>query len=135
MLEAIGKLLKYKLVIEKVRSLTIFLYAHHSTLSLMREFTNRRDLVRSAIIRFATAFLSLSCLVDKKSQLAAMVSSTKWDDNRWSKTEKGTKATIYSDIFWTNAREVLKMYTPLFKLLRIVDADRKPSMGFVYGYA
>ena len=25
------------------------------------------------------------------------------------------------------------MYAPLFKLLRIVDADRMPSMGFVYG--
>ena len=135
MLEAIGKLPKYKLVIEKARSLTVFLYAHHSTLALMREFTNRRDLVRPGITRFATTFLSLSCLVDKKSQLAAMVSSTKWDDNRWSKTEKGrvTKATIYSDIFWTNTRKLLKMYTSLFKLLRIVDADRRPSMGFVYG--
>jgi len=27
----------------------------------------------------------------------------------------------------------MKIYTPLFKLLRIVDGDKKPSMGFVYG--
>jgi hypothetical protein len=135
MLEAIGKFPKYKMVIEKARTLTVFLYAHHSTLSLMRSFTNRRELVRPGVTRFATTFLSLSCLVDKKSQLAAMVSSTKWDDNKWSKTDKGraTKATIYSDAFWTNARELLKIYSPLFKLLRIVDADRRPSMGFVYG--
>ena len=44
-----------------------------------------------------------------------------------------TKATIYSDVFLTNTRELLKMYTPLFRLLRIVDADRRPSMDFVYG--
>ena len=86
-LEAIEKLPKYKLVIEKARSLTIFLYTHHSTLAFMCEFTNRRYLVQPGITRFVTTFLSLSCLVDKKSQLAAMMSSTKWDDNRWSKTE------------------------------------------------
>ena len=84
-------------MIEKTRSLTVFLYVHQLTLALMREFTNLRELIRQEITRFAIDFLNLSCLISEKLQLAAMVSSTKWDDNRWSKTEKGraTKATLF----------------------------------------
>lgn len=64
-----------------------------------------------------------------------MVSLKKWNDNRWSKTNKvkSTKTIIYSAIFWRDIKELLKIYTLLFKLLRTVDTDRKPSMDFVYG--
>ena len=135
MLEDIGNLPKYKTVIEKARSISVFIYSHISTLALMRKFTNRRELVRPGVTRFATSFLSLGCIIDKKMQLASMVSSPDWDENRWSGTVKGraVKQTIYSDVFWRDAQQLMKIYTLLFKLLRIVDGDKKPSMGFVYG--
>lgn len=73
-LKDIRKLLKYMVVIEKERPLVIFLYSHHCILALMHKYNKRQDLMRPDITRFATNFLSLDCLVDKKSFLAAMVS-------------------------------------------------------------
>lgn len=101
----------------------------------MGTFTNRRELVQLGITRFATTFLNLSCLVNKKSQLVVMISLEKWNDHRWSKIENGksTKTTIYSKIFWRDMRELFKVYTFLFKLLRIVYAEHRLLMGFVYG--
>lgn len=46
MLEGIGKLPKFKGVIEKAKVFTIFIYAHHKTLALMRKHTKKRDIVR-----------------------------------------------------------------------------------------
>ncbi|MGV7388957.1 DUF domain-containing protein, partial [Mycobacterium kansasii] len=42
MLEGIGKLPKFKGVIEKAKAFTIFIYAHHKTLALMRKHTKKR---------------------------------------------------------------------------------------------
>lgn len=35
-------------------------------------------------------------------------------------------------MFWNNANEVLKIMEPLLKVLRLVDGDEKPTMGFIY---
>lgn len=77
MSENIGNLSKYKTAIDKVRALTVFLYMHHSCLAMMRKYTNRREFIRPGVTRFTTTFLSFSCLLDKKSQLATVVSSSK----------------------------------------------------------
>lgn len=65
MLEDIEKLPKYKTVIERARSLAIFLYSHHRTLILMCKYTHKRDLASLDVTRFAIIFLRLRCLVDK----------------------------------------------------------------------
>jgi hypothetical protein len=39
MLEGIGKMKKFKTILDSAKDLTIFIYAHHNTLSLMRKFT------------------------------------------------------------------------------------------------
>ncbi|KAK2651789.1 hypothetical protein Ddye_011645 [Dipteronia dyeriana] len=49
--EGIGKLQKFKSTLEETKSFTIFIYAHHTTLVLMRTFTRKRDIVRSRITR------------------------------------------------------------------------------------
>ena len=64
-------------------------------------------------------------------QLASIISLPDWDENRWSSTVKrrAVKQIIYSDVFWRDAQQLMKIYTPLFELLRIVDEDKKPAMG------
>lgn len=52
MCEGVGKLPRLKSVIQKARQLTIFIYSHHFTLSLMRKYT-KGDLVRPGVTRFA----------------------------------------------------------------------------------
>ena len=88
MLESIGKLPRYKKTIDSAKSFTIFVYAHHKTLSMMRSFTKQRDVVRPGVTRFASAFLSLQSLIEKKESLRTMFASTEWDECIWSKQAK-----------------------------------------------
>ncbi|CAN6579051.1 unnamed protein product [Malus baccata var. baccata] len=113
MLQGIGNLPRFKGVIDKAKAFTIFIYAHHKTLALMRKHTKKRDIIRSGVTRFATSFLTLQSLMDKKKDLKVM-----WH---------------MSSHFWSGVLLCLKVFEPLFKVLRIVDGDKKPSMGFLYG--
>lgn len=135
MLQGIGNQPKFKGVIEKAKSLTIFIYAHHKTLSIMRKFTKKRDIVRPGVTRFATAFLTLQSLIEKKSELRTMVASEEWNTCKHSKSAKGKAAynIALSTSFWNGVSFCLKVFAPLIKVLRLVDGDNKPSMGFVYG--
>ncbi|CAA0810129.1 hAT transposon superfamily protein [Striga hermonthica] len=134
-LEGIAKRPRFNKTIEQAKALTIFIYAHHKTLAMMRSYTKRRDIVRPGVTRFASSFLSLQSLMEKKTQLKAMFSSSEWDECKWSKTVKGKASynTVMSIGFWNGVRSFLTIFTPLVKVLRIADADRKPSMGFLYG--
>ncbi|KAL5835438.1 hypothetical protein ACOSQ4_014935 [Xanthoceras sorbifolium] len=131
MLESIGKLQKFKKNIEQAKNFTIFIYAHHKTLSLMRSFTKKRDIVRPGVTRFASSFLTLQSMMEKKSQLKAMFCSELWDQCKWSNTTKGQKAyaTVMSTSFWNGVTTCLKVFAPLVKVLRLVDGDKKPAMG------
>lgn len=59
MLQGIGNLKRFKTIIDQAKNLTIFIYAHHKTLALMRVATKRRDIIRPGVTRFASAFLTL----------------------------------------------------------------------------
>ena len=49
------------------------------------------------------------------------------------KEGKNATATILNPTFWKDVKLTLAVFAPLFKVLRLVDGDVKPSMGFVYG--
>ncbi|KAI8554220.1 hypothetical protein RHMOL_Rhmol05G0081800 [Rhododendron molle] len=114
---------------------TIFVYAHHNTLAMMRKYKKRRDIVRPGVTRFATSFLTLQSLMEKKQELRAMFSSNAWGESKWAKSPKGKTAyaTVMSQAFWNGVTLCLKVFGPLVMVLRLVDGDRKPSRGFVYG--
>lgn len=134
MLEGISKLPTFKNVIQKAKSFTIFIYAHHKTLSLMRKFT-KKEIVRPGVTRFATSFLTLQSLLDKKQELRNMMTSNEWDETKWSKSKKGKEAfaIVVPNEFWNLIELCLRVFTPLVKVLRLVDGDVKPAMGFVFG--
>ncbi|XP_062014052.1 uncharacterized protein LOC133730489 [Rosa rugosa] len=135
MLQGIGNQPRFKGLIEKAKAFTIFIYAHHETLALMRKHTKKRDIVRPGVTRFATSFLTLQSLMDKKSELRCMVACDDWTACKHSKSAKGKVAynTVLSASFWNGVTLCLKVFAPLFKELRLVDGDKKPSMGFLYG--
>ncbi|KAI8535115.1 hypothetical protein RHMOL_Rhmol10G0150200 [Rhododendron molle] len=91
--------------------------------------------VRPGVTRFATAFLTLQSLMEKKQDLRTMFSSDAWGNSKWAKSAKGkaSYATVMSMAFWNGASLCLKVFAPLVMVLRLVDGDRKPAMGFVYG--
>jgi len=47
-------------------------------ISMLKKYTNGRDLVRLGMTRFATAYLNLSCLREMKAFLMRLFSSEEW---------------------------------------------------------
>ena len=135
MLQGIGNLAKFKKTIDLVKSFTIFVYGHHRTLACLRSFTLKREIIRPGVTRFATTYLTLQSMMEKKDCLRKMVVDSKWYDLPEAKTKKGkdATATVLNIQFWRNVALCLKVFEPLVKVLRLVDGDVKPSMGFVYG--
>jgi len=135
MLQGIGNLAKFKKTIDLAKSFTIFVYGHHRTLSCLRSFTLKREIIRPGVTRFATAFLTMQSMMEKNDCLRKMVVDSKWYDLPEVKTKKGkdATATVLNMQFWRNVSLCLKVFEPLVKVLRLVDGDVKPSMGYVYG--
>ena len=92
-------------------------------------------LKRARVIRFATSFLTLKSFDENKLALRAMFASQEWAKSNYaSKVEaKKVGATLLSDDkFWKSIKYCLKCVSPLVKILRLVDGDAKPTMGYIY---
>ncbi|XP_019460033.1 PREDICTED: uncharacterized protein LOC109359793 [Lupinus angustifolius] len=134
MLEDIRKLPRIKMTIKRAISLIGFIYGHSSTLSLMRYFTKMRELVKHAVTHFATSFLSLERLYKEKSNLRKMFVSNEWTTNKLSKETKGKEATkiVLMPSFWKNVAYTIKVMRPLVIVIRLVDIEKKATMGYIY---
>ncbi|KAI8530346.1 hypothetical protein RHMOL_Rhmol11G0050400 [Rhododendron molle] len=94
------------------------------TLALMRKATKKRDIVRSGVTKFATSFLTLQSLAEKKEALKVMVTSNEWRKSKWGPSSTKGKtpyATMLSKSFWNGVSLCLKVFAPLVKVLRLVD--------------
>ena len=98
---------------------------------MMRHFTGQRELLRPAKTRFATAFITLSCLHEQKNNLRKMFTSAEWSDSKWTKEQKGKNVakTIIMHSFWNTIIFCLKISSPLVRVLRLVDGEKKSSYG------
>ncbi|KAG4907026.1 hypothetical protein JHK84_055550 [Glycine max] len=134
MLEDIGKLPLIRKTIRRAINLVGFIYAHSSTLSLLRNFTNKREFVRHAITRFVTSYLTLERLHKEKANIRKMFTSDEWTLNKLSKEPKGKEAAkvVLMLSFWNSVVYTLKVMAPLVKVLRLVDGERKPAIGYIY---
>ncbi|XP_043704525.1 uncharacterized protein LOC122654483 [Telopea speciosissima] len=134
MLEDIGNLKAYKKVIVKARKITTFIYRHTHLLDAMRAKTNGRDLVRAAVTRFATSFLTLQSLLRHKDDLRHLFISDDWKHSNLAKTKVGKKVAekVFAITFWNGVEDCIRASKPLIVVLRIVDADEKPALPEVY---
>jgi hypothetical protein len=98
----------------------------------MRKNIDERELVRSAITRFATNFLTLQSMIDQKANLRKMFSFDEWNASQWSKKaeRKEIVEKVYEKAFWKRAKEIVLFSAPLVKVLRMVDGD-KPWVLFM----
>ncbi|CAD6265827.1 unnamed protein product [Miscanthus lutarioriparius] len=135
MLQGIGNLTRFKKVVDQAKAFTIFVYGHTRTLECLRYFIEGIEVVRPGVTRFASNFLTLSSMQEKKDQLRKMVVHSRWDSLKDVKSKKGKEATatILSPSFWKDVKLTLTVFEPLVKVLRLVDGDVRPSMGFLYG--
>ncbi|XP_078174452.1 uncharacterized protein LOC144568097 [Carex rostrata] len=121
MLESISKQKEISDAIRQAKEITNFIYNHHQVLSLMRVHMNNKDIVRPGATRFATSFLTLDSISQKKSQLRRFFLSDEYIDLIESSKKKRKNGIA------------TKVFLPLVLLLRIVDGEEKQPMGFVYG--
>ncbi|KAH1242508.1 hypothetical protein GmHk_07G019820 [Glycine max] len=135
MLEDIGKIPKVKRVIQRGIKLVGYIYNHALALNTMRKFTQKTELVRHGVTRFATTFLTLQRLHKQKANLRRMFTSDEWLKSKAAKEPKGKQATdvVLMPSFWNDVDYALKAMGPLVRVLRLVDNEKKkPAMGFIY---
>ena len=90
----------------------------------MRKFT-KKEIIRPRVTKFATSFLTLQSLLDKKQQLRNMMTCNEWDNTKWSRSKKGKEAfdIVVPNDFLNSIELCLRVFTPLVKVLRLVDGD------------
>ncbi|KAK2352441.1 hypothetical protein QL285_096432 [Trifolium repens] len=124
----------HKETISKGKKITIYIYGRTSLISMMHKFTNNVDLILPSLTRFATSYLTLGCLNDHQQELVNMFKSNEWKTSKLSKTKDGiiVKNIVLSKLFWKNVLTCLRGAFPLVKVLRMVDSEEKPAMGYLY---
>src|SRR5262249_30257402 len=111
-----------------------FIYNHTGVLNMMRHFTSKKELVKYGITRFATIFFTLQQIHKQKHNLRNMFTSDMWARSKWIKNEKGKRATdiVLMPSFWNLVIYILKVMGPLICVLRLVNNEKKPAMGYIY---
>jgi hypothetical protein len=96
--------------------------------------------VRPGATRFATAFLTLESILQKKTQLRRFFLLDEYAALMQPKRRKkfADKARKMQDVaisnnFWKSMTLATKIFLPLVVLLRIVDEELKQPMRFIYG--
>ncbi|KAL6502448.1 hypothetical protein OROHE_024453 [Orobanche hederae] len=133
-LEDIGDLPTFKKTLKRAMSLNAYIYVRPGVVYLLREFTGHKELVRPGVTRFATAFLTLQRIHKQKNNLRKMFTSGEWVGSKWAKEAGGKNVTsiILMPTFWTSIVYILKIFGPLVRVLRLVDGEKKPAMGYIY---
>ncbi|KAL8526984.1 hypothetical protein ACS0TY_016014 [Phlomoides rotata] len=73
-------------------------------------------------------------MLELKKKLRDMFTSEDWTQSKWSKEADGNKVAsiILAPRFWNSVVRIVKIYSPLVRVLRLVDGERKPAMGYIY---
>jgi len=124
----------HEVTIQKGRRITTYIYGRTQLISILKKFTMGRDLIRPRMTRFATAYLTLACLHVMKASLMNMFSSEEWQTSKFGTSQEGRtiQNMVLDSRFWKNVSTCLKVVAPLMMVLRLVDSDTKPIMGFIY---
>ncbi|XP_057443963.1 uncharacterized protein LOC130736134 [Lotus japonicus] len=128
------KLKVHESTIKKGRKITTFIYSRTMLIPLLKHFTKDRELIRPGATRFATSYLTLGCLNELKVALMTMFGSEEWKATKVSTSSDGKKvqSMVLDSRLWNNITICLKAAIPLMSVLRLVDSDENPAMGFLY---
>ncbi|CAL8116536.1 unnamed protein product [Prunus armeniaca] len=131
--EDIGKQESVANVINNARKLTNYIYNHSWLLAQMRIFC-QGDLVRPGATRFATNYITINSILNKKAGLKQLFTSEEWYNSRFSESEEGKRieSRVLDHRFWDAMEGVQSIYEPLYSILRIVDTEVVPAMPILY---
>ncbi|XP_065619291.1 uncharacterized protein LOC136063198 [Quercus suber] len=130
----IGKMDHVAKLAKRAFKITMFIYNHVALQAWLRTRKNWTEIVRPGPTRFATTFIALGSLKEHKHDLQALVTSKFYVESRYAKDKKAKAVVkiILDNQFWNDCHVIMHIMSPLFRLLRIVDSDEKPTMGYVY---
>ena len=111
LLEDLGKLSWVEKVVEDGRNIAKYIYNHTWVLSLMREHTSDKDLVRAGVTRFATNFLNLQSISKTLLDLRRMFLDKKWLESPYAKKPEAEKIVriVFDGSFEKLMEETLKV--------------------------
>ncbi|XP_031476352.1 uncharacterized protein LOC116247983 [Nymphaea colorata] len=120
--------------LKKGKRITKFIYNHAWVLSVMRRFTEGRELIRPAVTRSAASFLTLESISAARSALFQMFASDEWKQSSFAKLKEGKQVErlVATPKFWSKVDYAVRCTSPLVKALRLIDADDKPTMAYIY---
>ncbi|KAI0502470.1 hypothetical protein KFK09_017423 [Dendrobium nobile] len=80
------------------------------------------------------ANVSDKSLLDVRQSLEVMFTSTQWLNFSWRKIPEGKeiRRLILNDKFWASVTYAILSTRPLVQVLRLMDAEKKPAMSFIY---
>ncbi|XP_042404996.1 uncharacterized protein LOC121995282 [Zingiber officinale] len=97
-----------------------FVYGHGIIISLMRKYTNGKEILRPSVTRFATSFLTLQSMYKVKKPLEQMFASEDWVSSPLSQTTQGkvVKRIVINDLnFWPHVTFCVKSVVPLLPMI------------------
>lgn len=129
-----NKLVVHKETIANGKKITSYIYSRNFLIALLHHFTKGKDLVKPAVSKSATSYLTLGCLNDNKEAMMRMFTSEQWKSSYYAGTTNGKHVAnvVMDGKFWKNIGVCLKGANPLIKVLHLVSSDEKPAMGFIY---
>ncbi|GJT12491.1 3-hydroxyisobutyryl-CoA hydrolase 1-like protein [Tanacetum coccineum] len=128
MLEDIGNIQRVRQTLKRAITLNGYIYNRTGVVNMMRKFTGKRELLRPATTRFATA------IQVQKIDLRKMFTSDTWTKSKYAKEQAGkhVASIVAMPTFWSNIMYILKLTGPIVSVLRLVDGEKKPAMGYIY---
>ncbi|KAF7831909.1 uncharacterized protein G2W53_014242 [Senna tora] len=114
--------------------ITKFVYNHAYLLASLRKRDGWTEIIRPGPTRFATTFIALKSIHEHKHDLQALVTSKTFTESIYSRDQKAKEviAIVLDNKFWSDCGIAVQIVAPLMLMLRIVDVDNRPSLGYVY---
>ena len=90
--------------------------------------------MRPGATRFATNYIALDSLLQKRVDLKQFFISNEWESHKLSRIEVGheVERLMFDYEYWEKVEKLVSIYEALYIVLRIVDSEVVPTMPFVY---
>ncbi|MFQ6654319.1 hypothetical protein Gotur_025370, partial [Gossypium turneri] len=75
---------------------------------------------------------SIAKVFDEAKKVTCFIYNHIWTVDLMKKSAYEAKKIVFGKDFWKKANDLIKVYEPLEKVLRLVDSNEKPTMGFIY---
>ncbi|XP_076927198.1 uncharacterized protein LOC143590667 [Bidens hawaiensis] len=112
----------------------VYIYNHGRILNMMRRLTKNKELHRSCVTRFATQFYTIRSIHVNRHHIQVLFISEEWRKSDFAKKPPGKRVEriVAKTEFWDNILLSCQVLAPLVDVVRLVDTEEKPSMGYIY---